>query len=280
MGIHNSGVLPFLHALMFLLFAGTVSATSKTLILEGNLVQGGMAIGHVSPGEKVSVNGIGVRVSADGVFVLGFGRDAALENRVDVTGSDGRKRTKLVKIGKRTYKIQRIDGLPQKKVTPPKMDWARIKKENAMVKQARKLDDPRTDFLGGFVWPVKGRISGVYGSQRVLNGTPKRPHMGVDVAASTGTKVVAPADGVVTLVHNDMFYSGGTLLVDHGHGLTSSFLHLSRILVKKGSKVQQGDIIAEVGSTGRATGPHLHWGLNLFGTRLDPQLVAGAMAKK
>lgn len=280
MGIRNSGALPFLRALMFLLFAGTASAISDELILEGDLVQGGMAIGHVSPGEKVSVNGIGVRVSANGVFVIGFGRDAALENRLEVTGSDGRKRTKLVKIGKRAYKVQRIDGLPQKKVTPPKMDWARIKKENAMVKQARKLDDSRTDFLGGFLWPVKGRISGVYGSQRILNGTPKRPHMGVDVAASTGTKVVAPADGVVTLVHDDMFYSGGTLLVDHGHGLTSSFLHLSRILVKKGSKVRQGDVIAEVGSTGRATGPHLHWGLNLFGTRLDPQLAAGPMDKK
>ncbi len=280
MSIRNSGVLPSLHVLMLVLFAGTVSATSDELILEGNLVQGGMAIGHVSPDEKVSVNGIGVRVSANGVFVLGFGRDANLENRVEVMGSDGRKRTELIKIGKRAYKVQRIDGLPQKKVTPPKMDWARIKKENAMVKQARKLDDPRIDFLGGFVWPVKGRISGVYGSQRILNGTPKRPHMGVDVAAPTGAKVLAPADGMVTLVHEDMFYSGGTLLVDHGHGLTSSFLHLSRILVKKGSKVRQGDVIAEVGSTGRATGPHLHWGLNLFGTRLDPQLAAGPMEKK
>ncbi|MBL3600219.1 MAG: M23 family metallopeptidase [gamma proteobacterium endosymbiont of Lamellibrachia anaximandri] len=280
MGVRISGAFPFLQALMLLLFVEIAPAASELLNLEGDLVQGGMAIGHVSPDEKVSVNGIGVRVSANGVFVLGFGRDAALENHVEVTSGDGRKRTKLVKIGKRAYKVQRIDGLPQKKVTPPKMDWARIKKENTMVKQARKLDDSRTDFLGGFVWPVKGRISGVYGSQRILNGTPKRPHMGVDVAAPTGTKVVAPADGMVTLVHDDMFYSGGTLLVDHGHGLTSSFLHLSRILVKKGSRVRQGDIIAEVGSTGRATGPHLHWGLNLFGTRLDPQLAAGPMDKK
>jgi murein DD-endopeptidase MepM/ murein hydrolase activator NlpD len=130
-----------------------------------------------------------------------------------------------------------------------------------------------------FIWPVTGRISGVYGSQRILNGKPKRPHYGVDIAAPTGTPVKAPADGVVSLVHNDMFYSGGTLIVDHGHGLSTTYMHLHKILVKKGQRVKQGDVIAQVGATGRVTGPHLHWGMNWFDTRLDPSLLVPPMPK-
>ena len=148
-----------------------------------------------------------------------------------------------------------------------------------MVKKARTIDDPRADFLSGFRWPIKGRISGVYGSQRILNGEPRRPHFGIDIAAPTGTKVGAPADGVVTMVHPDMFFSGGTMIVDHGHGLSSAFLHLSRILVEKGDRVVQGQTIAEVGSTGRSTGPHLDWRINLFDRRLDPSLLVGPMPK-
>ena len=146
-----------------------------------------------------------------------------------------------------------------------------------MAREARKLDAERTDFLTGFIWPAKGRISGVYGSQRILNGQPRRPHFGVDVAAPVGTEVRAPADGVVTMVHSDMFYSGGTMILDHGHGLSSSFLHLHRILVKKGQRIRQGDLIAEIGATGRVTGPHLDWRINLFAKRLDPQLLVSEM---
>ena len=180
----------------------------------------------------------------------------------------------------REYRIQRIDGLPPGKVTPrSKEDLARIRREVAMVKRARLTDDARTDFLGGFRWPIKGPISGVYGSQRILNGEPRQPHYGVDIAVPTGTKALAPAAGVVTLAHPDMFFSGGTLIVDHGHGLSSAFLHLSRILVKKGQRVAQGQPIAEVGATGRVTGPHLDWRINLFGRRIDPELLVGPMPK-
>ncbi|MCU7866400.1 MAG: M23 family metallopeptidase, partial [Candidatus Thiodiazotropha sp. (ex Lucinoma borealis)] len=212
-----------------------------------------------------------------GVFLLGFGRDDKLDHDLTVNRDGKLIEQKQVSISKREYRIQQINGLPPSKVTPPKRDWDRIKRETALVKKARRLDDDRHDFLTGFIWPAKGIISGVYGSQRVLNGVPKRPHFGVDVAAPVGTKVVAPADGIVTLAHPDMFYSGGTLIVDHGHQLSSSFLHLHKILVKEGERVKQGEPIAEIGATGRVTGAHLDWRMNLRNARIDPQFLVPPM---
>ncbi|MEL0586861.1 MAG: M23 family metallopeptidase [Candidatus Thiodiazotropha sp. (ex. Lucinoma kazani)] len=248
-----------------------------SVALEGDLTQGGMVIGRVSPGDKVIVNKHAIRVSPDGVFLLGFGRDDKLVHDISVSRDGKLIEQKRVSISKREYRIQQINGLPPSKVTPPKRDWDRIKRETALVKKARRLDDDRHDFLTGFIWPAKGIISGVYGSQRVLNGVPKRPHFGVDVAAPVGTKVVAPADGIVTLAHPDMFYSGGTLIVDHGHQLSSSFLHLHKILVKEGEQVKQGEPIAEIGATGRVTGAHLDWRMNLRNARIDPQFLVPPM---
>ena len=194
-----------------------------------------------------------------------------------VTHGDGRIERRVIEVAPREYRIQRIDGLPREKVTPPEAVLARIREEGARVAAARANDDPRTDFRDGFVWPLTGRISGVYGSQRVLNGEPRRPHFGVDVAAPTGTPVAAPADAVVRLADDDLYFSGGTLIMDHGHGLTSTFIHLSKILVEPGQRVRQGEVVAEVGATGRATGPHLDWRMNLFDARLDPQLLTPPM---
>ncbi|MCU7812658.1 MAG: M23 family metallopeptidase [Candidatus Thiodiazotropha sp. (ex Notomyrtea botanica)] len=253
------------------------SPLAQALSLEGDFLQGGMVIGQTNPGDQVTFDGVRVRVSDEGVFLLGFGRDDALQHTLVVRRDGKLAERRDVTIGKRDYEIQRIDGLPPSKVTPPKRDWKRIKQETAQIKKARKLDDPRADFLGGFIWPAKGIISGVYGSQRVLNGEPRRPHFGVDVAAPTGTPVYAPADGLVTLAHSDMFFSGGTLIVDHGHKLSSSFLHLSKILVKVGDRVKQGDLIAEIGATGRVTGAHLDWRMNLRSARIDPQLLVPPM---
>lgn len=253
------------------------SPLAHALSLEGDFLQGGMVIGQTDPGDQVKFDGVTIRVSDEGLFLLGFGRDDALQHTLVVRRDGKLAEQRNITIGKRDYEIQRIDGLPPSKVTPPKRDWKRIKKETAQIKKARKLDDPRADFLGGFIWPAKGIISGVYGSQRVLNGEPRRPHFGVDVAAPTGTPVYAPADGVVTLAHSDMFYSGGTLIVDHGHKLSSSFLHLSKILVKVGDRVKQGDPIAEIGATGRVTGAHLDWRMNLRSARIDPQLLVPPM---
>ncbi|WP_305790604.1 M23 family metallopeptidase [Candidatus Endoriftia persephone] len=262
--------------LVWLMVLALLPGSVAALSLQGDLLQGGLAIAQVEPGTQVRVDGKPVRVSEEGIFIIGFSRENPLQSEIRLIAPDGSEHKELISIGKRSYKIQRIDGLPQSKVTPPKRDWERIRKETAQIKAARKLDEPRTDFLKGFILPVKGRISGVYGSQRILNGKPKRPHSGLDLAASEGAPVVAPADGVITLAHPDMFYSGGTLLLDHGHGLTTSYLHLSRLLVEQGQRVRQGEVIGEVGMTGRATGPHLHWGLNLFEKRLDPQLLLKA----
>jgi murein DD-endopeptidase MepM/ murein hydrolase activator NlpD len=254
------------------------SPLAQGLTLEGDFLQGGMAIGQVTPGDEVTFDGDGLHVSKEGVFILGFGRDDSLRHHLVVQRGGKPIEQRDLTIGKRDYQIQRIDGLPPSKVTPPKQDWARIKKETALVKRARSQDDDRTDFMSGFIWPAKGKISGVYGSQRILNGEARRPHFGVDIAAPVGSPVVAPADGVVTLVHPDMFYSGGTLIIDHGLRLSSSFLHLSRILVKEGERVKQGDLIAEIGATGRVTGAHVDWRMNLRAARIDPQLLVPPMA--
>ena len=252
-------------------------AAETGLRLDGPRVQGGLLRGRVPPGSTVEYEGDAVRLSHDGWFLVGFGRDAPPEAELVVVFPDGRSERQVLEVEQRQYDIQRIDGLPPSKVTPSEEDLVRIRKEVRIVKHARAIDDPRTDFLSGFQWPVKGIISGVYGSQRILNGEPRRPHFGIDIAAPRGTKVVAPTDGVVTLVHPDMYFSGGTMIVDHGHGLSSAFLHLSRILVEEGERVAQGQVIAEVGSTGRSTGPHLDWRINLFGRRLDPSLLVGPM---
>lgn len=267
-------------ALACLLLTLAFAASASDLRFEGKFAQGGLVTGFIQPGARVTIDGRAVRVSEDGVFLLGFSRDAKLESTLEIFFPDGRKSERRLKITRRNYKIQRIDGLPPRKVTPNAEDLKRIRKEYALVKAARRRDDPRTDFLPGFIWPASGRISGVYGSQRILNGEPRTPHFGVDVAAPVGTPVVAPAAGVVTLVHPDMFFSGGTLIIDHGHGLSSSFLHLSEVLVKEGQRVEQGEPIARIGATGRVTGAHLDWRMNLFDARIDPQLLVGTMSPR
>ena len=255
-----------------------VGTQAGTLKLDREPLQGALIIGRTEPGATVTLDGSAVRVSSDGVFLLGFGRDAPSKARLSADFPDGSHAHRELRVVQRSYDVQRVDGLPPSKVSPSEEDMVRIRHEISLVKKARARDDPREDFLGGFAWPVNGRISGVYGSQRILNGKPRRPHFGVDVAAPVGAMVRAPADGLVTLAHGDMFFSGGTLIVDHGHGLSSSFLHLSAILVKEGDRIRQGDPIAKVGATGRVSGPHLDWRMNLLGSRLDPQLLVAPMA--
>ncbi|HHH38821.1 MAG TPA: M23 family metallopeptidase [Sedimenticola sp.] len=245
--------------------------------LEGPLVQGGLVTGRAEPGARVTLDGEPVRVSGEGVFLLAFGRDHPRQSRLRIVHPDGPVENRVLAVAPRVYRIQRIDGLPKRKVTPKQQDLERIRREVRLVKAARQRDDPRTDFLSGWMWPVTGPISGVYGSQRVLNGKPRRPHFGVDIAAPVGTPVRAPADGVVTLAHPDMFYSGATLIVDHGHHLSSSFLHLDEILVKEGERVRRGQVIARVGKSGRVTGAHLDWRMNWHKARIDPQLLVPPM---
>ena len=246
--------------------------------LSGTAVQGAMMVGRTEPGSRVYQDGQRVRVSANGDFLLGFTRDAPATSTLRIELPSGRQVRRSLEVAKREYRIQRIDGLPKSKVTPHKPeDLARIRRDIREAKQARARDDDRQDFLAGFEWPVIGPISGVYGSQRILNGKPRRPHYGVDIAVPTGTPVRAPAPGIVTLAVPDMFFSGGTLILDHGHKLSSSFLHLSRLHAKVGDRVEQGEVIAEVGATGRVTGAHLDWRMNLRDRRIDPQLLVPDM---
>lgn len=265
-----------------LLLVGLVAASQLQAdpMLSGPRIQGGLLTGKTVPGSKVEVDGDPIRVSADGTFLVGFSRDHSDQSTIVVTHPDGTQQTETVDVAKREYQIQRIDGLPKRKVTPNEADLKRIRDDIAQAKRGRSRDDDRQDFLSGWIWPVEGRISGVYGSQRILNGEPRRPHFGVDIAVPTGTPVKAPADGVVTLAHPDMFYSGATLIVDHGHKLTSSFLHLNKILVKEGDVVKKGDLIAEVGASGRVTGPHLDWRMNYYQHRIDPQLLVPPMPEQ
>lgn len=259
-------------ALMALIWA--TAAPAGTLELGGSMEQGGMLTGRVPPGSEVSLDGEALRVSADGVFAAGFDRDADPEATLAVVFPDGSVAHRELAIAQRDYDIQRIDGLPPSQVTPDEAALKRIRREQALIDRARRIDAPRTDFLSDFIRPVDdARVSGVFGSQRILNGEPRRPHYGVDYAAPAGTPVRAPAPGKVTLTHEDMYFSGGTIILDHGHGISSVFIHLSRIDVREDQGIARGDVIGAVGATGRATGPHLHWGMNWFDKRLDPQLL-------
>ena len=239
----------------------------------GKFNQGSFILGKTNPGSKVKIDNKDVLVTKDGYFAFGIGRDRKNDITIQIT-KDQKLDVIVKKIFKRKYKIQRIDGLPEKKVTPPKEVYERIRRENKIIVDAREIESDLTFFTKKFINPLdKAIVTGVYGSQRILNGKPKWPHYGIDFAAKEGTKIKAMLDGKVTMVEPDLFYTGGTLIFDHGHGISTLYMHLKDIYVKKGQKVKQGEIIGTVGSTGRSTGPHLDVRLNWFGVRLDPATV-------
>ena len=256
--------------LLILIF---ISSKAFAIDFEGKFRQGHFIIGKTEPKSKIWIDKKPVKVSSDGFFVFGIDRDRKYD--VIITKMNEGKKEKIVKkIQKREYRIQRIDGLPEKKVTPPKELYDRIKRENKIISDARTLNSNLTFFKNKFIPPLdKAIITGVYGSQRILNGKPKWPHYGIDFAAKEGTKIKAMLDGTATMVEADLFYTGGTLIFDHGHGISTLYMHMQKIYVRKGQKVKQGEIIGTVGSTGRSTGAHLDVRLNWFGTRLDPMTV-------
>lgn len=263
--------------LLALVGCSALPASEPRLQLNGEWRQGSVIFGQSGPGARVVFNGRTVRVAPDGRFIIGLDRDQPPKASLSITLPSGAIEQREFAVLAREYQIQRIDGLPPAQVNPPPEAQKRIAKDVRRVRAARLRDTNRTDFSAGFIWPSIGPISGVFGSQRILNGEPKQPHYGVDVAMPVGTPVRAPAGGVVSLAAPDMYYTGGTLMIDHGHGLSSAFLHLSKLLVKEGQIVAQGDLIGEIGATGRATGPHLDWRVNWFDARVDAQLLAGPM---
>lgn len=248
-------------------------ASDRFTELPQSAQQGAMVIGRTASGNRVKLEGRALRVSADGVFVFAIARDAVKAAALEIIWFDDVTEWTHVDVTPRDWPIEKINGVPPATVNPPPEIAARIAREQSLVAAVRTRDDAREDFAQSFIWPVQGRISGRFGNQRVYNGTPKTPHSGMDIAAANGTPVKAPAAGIVTFASMSLYLTGGTVVIDHGAGVSSNFLHLSRIDVKVGDRVKQGQVFAAVGATGRATGPHLHWGMNWFDTRIDPLLV-------
>lgn len=253
--------------------------------LPDNAIQGDMVMGRVPSGAIVMMNdenpapdavNTELKVADNGRIVFGIGRDETRAKILDIRLGNGESIRKKINITTRQFDIENINGVPENTVNPPPDIAARIEREQAEVVSARLRNDNRRDFDTAFIWPLEGRVSGVYGSQRIYNGTPKSWHSGLDVAAAQGTPVKAPAAGIITFAKPDLYLTGGTILIDHGMGISSNFLHLSRLDVKVGDRVEQGQVIGLVGATGRATGPHMHWGMNWLKVRIDPQLLVPA----
>ena len=259
----------------------TVGAHAETVIngatlLRGGAVEGGLMIARTAPDNRVTLDDAAIPVAPDGLFIVGFHRDSDLPVTIGITTADGTSQLTVLTPQQRSYQIQRIDGLQKNMVTPPENVIERIKSDQAAVAAARQTPAAAGNFWRGIDWPVTGRISGVFGSQRILNGQPRQPHYGIDIAVPKGTPVRAPASGLVTLV-KDLYFSGWTVIINHGLGLNSTFLHLDSTAISVGDTVQRGSIIGTVGSTGRSTGPHLDWRLDWQGRRIDASLAAGPM---
>lgn len=250
--------------------------------IAGSAIEGGMVVARVGPGVSLTIDGDAVMQSDDGYALIGFHRDSDMPVRLRVNHADGESYLVTITATQRDYAIQRIDGLKQTHVTPPATLLDRIGADSAAVRMARSQSDAGVaagDFLRGLDMPVEGQITGIYGSQRILNGEPRQPHYGIDIAAPRGTPVLAPAGGRITLVR-DLYFSGWTVLMAHGLGLNSAFLHLDDVTVTEGQEVTRGAVIGTVGSTGRSTGPHLDWRLDWQGRRLDAALVRRQLASR
>tara|TARA_B100000686_G_C16623871_1_gene880721 strand:+ start:240 stop:1031 length:792 start_codon:yes stop_codon:yes gene_type:complete len=257
---------------ILLIIAILFSTNTFAIEFDGKFIQGHFIIGKTEPKSKIIIDKTEVKVSEDGYFVFGIDRDRKFDVLVTKI-KDGNKEKIIKRVFKRKYKIQRIDGLPENKVTPPEEVYKRIKKENYRIGEARAINSNLSFFKDKFIMPVKGIITGVYGSQRILNGKPRWPHYGIDIAAKQGTMIKSSGSGIVTMAEDDLYYTGGTIIMDHGHGISTIYSHLENVLVSVGDKINQGDIIGTVGSTGRSTGPHLDFRINWFQTRLDPMSI-------
>lgn len=262
--------------LRFLLLLLPLPAFAVDFTLEGKLEQGALLYGQTLPGAAVMLEEELIPVAADGRFLIGLDRDAPARMTL-VVGKDGVLTTRMLEIQPRDYKIQRIEGLPPEQVNPPAELLERIAAEREQLLAARALERYSTEWAAGFDWPALGRISGVYGSQRILNGEPRQPHYGVDIAVPSGTPVLAPGEGLVVLAVEDFFYQGTLVMIDHGLGLKSTLMHLSKLEVAAGDVVVKGQVVALSGASGRATGPHLDWRMNWRGAWIDPQRLVPPM---
>ena len=241
----------------------------KAFELCGEIKQGEFVIGKAKDATKISLNDEDILLSKDGYFLLAFGRDEKNTQKLTVTTDEDINYS--FDVGTTKWDVQNIKGVPPRKVEPSDSDLAAIELERKVVRASLKGVKDNTAWLSGFIMPIEGRISGKFGGQRIMNKVPKNPHQGMDIAAKEGTPIKASADGEVVLAYPDLFYSGNVVVIDHGFGLQTIYAHMKDMKVKVGQKVSQGDIIGTVGMTGRATGPHLHWGASLRNVRFNPQ---------
>jgi len=275
MMIKKNNILRILIVIFFCLNIYYTDNVIAETYIKGEIIAGGIILVNSFPGASVKLDGTSLMVSDDGLFIIGFEREPKLIQILEIIKDNLTIEKITLNIKKRSYKIQRIDGLDENKVDPPQSLIDRIFRERKKVGESRKQAEfiNKNYYSNGFNYPAKGPISGVYGSQRILNGKPKSPHYGIDIALPKGHNVSAPMDGIVLFTNNDLYFSGGTIIVGHGQGLTTSYLHLSKILVKENDIIKRGQLIAKVGATGRTTGPHLHWGAEWNGIRIDPQYL-------
>ncbi len=257
-----------------LLFVFCFSASAQATDLKGDVAQGGLVWGQVEAGAEIRLDGTQIFVGPEGHFVFGFSRDAKKDASLVILHRDGRRIEKNLSVKQREFNIERIDGLPPKTVTPPESWTARRKIETGRVRKARAARAiKRVDWLNGFIKPAEGRFSGFYGSQRILNGKPRSPHYGLDIAGPVGTPIVAPAGGIITLAASDFLLEGGIVIIDHGYGVSSTLFHMNSVDVKEGQRIEQGEQIGTIGSKGRSSGPHVDWRINWGRVRLDPFLT-------
>jgi len=244
-------------------------ASGPRLALTGTMEQGSLIVGRTESSARVSFDGTSLRISSEGIFACGLEWNRTQVARLSVQFADGVKEVRAISPIARTYSVERVNGLPPNTVTPPPEILERIRHENELVQAARQKDSDAIWFAESFDWPAPGIMSGTFGSQRIDNGTPMAPHMGVDMANSEGTPIRAPADATIS-ISDDYYLAGGFSLLDHGHGVSTSYLHQSERMVRAGDIVRRGQVIGLMGKTGRATGPHLHWAMNWFQVKLDP----------
>jgi hypothetical protein len=241
--------------------------------LKGSFNQGGMVWGFAIPGDEIFIDGVPIFVDADGRFVFGFSRNNPNQSLLKIIHADGRVEEDFIDVTPQSYDIERVNGLPPKTVTIPEEERQRRVIETGKVRVARSHKALNLDWLNEFIWPATGRISGVYGSQRILNGEPRSPHYGLDIAAPVHTPIYAPQGGEVVLAEPDFLLEGGIIIIDHGFQIYSTMFHMKSVDVKMGARVEKGDPIGTIGAKGRASGPHVDWRLNWGNVRLDPQLL-------
>ncbi len=255
-------------------------AISVAIPLSGRIEQGGTATGFVPKGTtSLKLDGAIVPFAADGRFLIGFGRDAAPTAHLVATLGNGKQITQSITIATHQWQIERVDT-PMRPAAIPSAEFERLRADEiAQMVTARQTKVDSNGWRQHFIWPTTGRLSGLFGSQRIYQGVAGSYHGGVDVARPSGTPIVAPADGVVILAAKETPFTleGHLLMIDHGMGLTSAFLHLSRIDVAVGDLITQGQALGTIGTSGRSTGPHLHWGMKWQDQRIDPQMLVPPM---